>query len=245
MEQKQEQKLHYGKAVIEYTIIKTKRRKTSEIIVDKDTIEVRAPFNKPDYEIQKIVQNKASWILKKQKECREMNPQISRPTFKEDSTLPYLGKNYPLRILYRQTKNSIRFDDGQFIITLLHSSESHKPRLIIERLYQGWLMKIARPIFKSKIESFSDIVGVSKPERIVIKELKKRWASIGKNGDTINLNANLVKTPEDIIDYVIIHELCHLKIKGHSHHFWNLLHKFVPNYQENINWLSTNGSVLI
>jgi predicted metal-dependent hydrolase len=242
--QKLEQKLHYGKAVIEYYIVKTKRRKTSEIIVDKDTIEVRAPRNKPDHEIQKIVQNKATWILKKQKEYREMNSQISRPTFKENSTLPYLGKNYPLRILYRQAKNSIRFDAGQFKIILLSSSGS-STSIVIEKLYEEWLMKIARPIFKNKIESFSGKLSVSKPETIAIKKLKKRWASIGKDGDTINLNANLYKTPEDIIDYIIIHELCHLKIKGHSHHFWDLLHKFMPNYQEKIDWLKINARNLI
>jgi predicted metal-dependent hydrolase len=78
-----------------------------------------------------------------------------------------------------------------------------------------------------------------------IKKLKKRWASIGKNGDTINLNSNLSKTPEDIIDYIIIHELCHLKIKGHSHHFWDLLHKFIPNYREKIDWLKTNEASIV
>jgi predicted metal-dependent hydrolase len=218
---------------------------SSEIIVDKDTIEVRAPSNKPDHEIQKIVQNKASWILKKQKEHRELNPQISRPTFREDSTLPYLGKNYPLRIVYGQAKNSMRFDNGQFNITLLSSPKHHTADLMIEKLYEGWLMKIARPIFKNKIKTFSEKLGVRKPKIITIKKLKKRWASIGKNGDTINLNGNLSKAPEDIIDYIIIHELCHLKIKEHSHHYWDLLHRFMPNYQEKIDWLRTNAANLI
>jgi predicted metal-dependent hydrolase len=146
MLQKINQNLRYGKTVIEYYIIKTSRRKTSEIIVDKDTIEVRAPFDKPDHEIQKIVQNKASWILKKQKEYVEMNPQVSRPTFREDSTLPCLGKNYPLKILNEQTKNSISFVDGHFIITLLPSSKFKNNRAnTIEKLYQQWLMKISDP----------------------------------------------------------------------------------------------------
>jgi predicted metal-dependent hydrolase len=117
--------------------------------------------------------------------------------------------------------------------------------LRIEKIYQGWLMKIARPIFKYKVESFSEKMNVNKPERIIIKKLKKRWASIGKNGDTINLNVNVAKTREDIINYIIIHELCHLKIKGHTHHFWDLLHKFVPDYQEKINWLNNNSNVLV
>jgi predicted metal-dependent hydrolase len=125
MIEKLNQKLNYGTDVIEYSAVKTRRRKTSEVIVDKDTVEVRSPFNKPDHEIQKFVSDKASWIYKKQREYRDMNPQLTKPTFRENSTLPYLGKNYPLKIL-SQEKNSIGFIDGQFIITLFTSkSENH------------------------------------------------------------------------------------------------------------------------
>ena len=56
---------------------------------------------------------------------------------------------------------------------------------------------------------------------------------------------NLIKTPENIIDYIIIHELCHLRIEGHFHNFWNLLHKYIPDYIERINWLKINGKILI
>jgi predicted metal-dependent hydrolase len=62
---------------------------------------------------------------------------------------------------------------------------------------------------------------------------------------SINLNVNLVKAPEDIIDYITLHELCHLKIKEHSYHYWDLVHRYMPNYQEKIDWLKVNGSALI
>ena len=80
-----------------------------------------------------------------------MNPQISRPTFKEDSTLPYLGKNYPLKILTGQPKNSIGFVDGQFTIKLLLSSKlkNTQAKFASEKIYKQWLMKIADPIFKN------------------------------------------------------------------------------------------------
>jgi predicted metal-dependent hydrolase len=106
-------------------------------------------------------------------------------------------------------------------------------------------MKTARPIFMNKVKSYSEKLGIAKPEKISIKKLKNRWGSIGKNGDTINLNVNLLKAHEDIINYIILHELCHLKIKEHSHHFWELLRKFTPDYQEKIDWLKVNGSNLV
>jgi predicted metal-dependent hydrolase len=77
-----------------------------------------------------------------------------------------------------------------------------------------------------------------------MKNLRNRWGSLTKQG-VINLNLNLIKAPEDIIDYIILHELCHLKIKEHSHHYWDLLHKFMPNYQDKIEWLKVNGDSLL
>jgi predicted metal-dependent hydrolase len=77
-----------------------------------------------------------------------------------------------------------------------------------------------------------------------MKNLRNRWGSLKKNG-VLNLNLNLVKAPEDVIDYIILHELCHLKIREHSHHYWDLLHKFMPNYYDKIEWLNVNGKDIL
>jgi predicted metal-dependent hydrolase len=74
--------------------------------------------------------------------------------------------------------------------------------------------------------------------------LRNRWGSATKD-NVINLNVNLLKAPESVIEYIILHELCHLKIKEYSHHFWDLLHMFMPDYQKNIKWLQTNGRNLV
>ena len=243
MTKKMKGEIEYGNTTIEYSIIKTRRRKTSEIIVDKDIVEIRTPFDKPNYEIRNIVKDKANWILKKQKEYRDMNPEIMKPVFEENSTLPYLGKNYPLRIFEREGSNCISFTDGQFIVNIWPSK--NVTAQYVEHLYEHWLMKVARPIFKNKIESYAAKLGIAKPEKIVIKRLKKRWGSIGKNKDTINLNVNLIKAPEDVVNYIILHEICHLRIKEHSHHYWDLLHKFMPDYDEKVNWLNINGGNLL
>jgi predicted metal-dependent hydrolase len=97
--------------------------------------------------------------------------------------------------------------------------------------------------FKDNLEEYSQILGVKTTE-ISIKNLKNKWGSLTKNG-VINLNVNLIKAPEDIIDYIILHELCHLKIKEHSHHYCDLIYKNMPNYQQKIEWLKVNGPNLI
>ena len=89
--------LQFGSKTIEYSVIPSKRIKTSEIIVDANEIIIRTPYNKTASEVQKIIKNKADWIQKQQEEYRERELALSRPTYKIDSSLPYLGKSYLLK----------------------------------------------------------------------------------------------------------------------------------------------------
>lgn len=89
---------------------------------------------------------------------------------------------------------------------------------------------------------FSKIVKVTPKDSI--KKLKNRWGSITKNKKIV-LNVNLIKTPQNIVDYVIKHELCHFKIEGHSHYFWELLKNFEPDYEKKIKWLEVNGKNIL
>jgi predicted metal-dependent hydrolase len=81
-------------------------------------------------------------------------------------------------------------------------------------------------------EEYTKMLGV-KVEGITVKHLKNRWGSTTRQG-SINLNVNLLKAPEDIIEYIILHEICHFKIKEHSHHYWDYVGRYIPNYQEKI-----------
>jgi len=230
----------YGTATIPYYIIKTRRIKTSELIVDANTITVRAPLDKDKSEIQRLVLDKASWILKKQREYKDIIPQINKPSFKENSALPYLGNNYPLTINLNQSRNNIEIADGKFSVQV---KAKKLPSNDIKRLYENWIAEKAQDVFEDKVKRYSKKLGVG-VKRIDIKNLKNRWGSLTKEG-LINLNINLLKAPEDVIDYIILHELCHLKIKEHSHHYWDLVHRFMPNYQDKIEWLKANGDNLL
>ena len=105
-------------------------------------------------------------------------------------------------------------------------------------MYQEWLVNKARTYLGNIIAKHHSIAG--KPLRITIKSLKGRWGSTTKTGEII-LNANLMKAPVPVIEYVIIHELCHLKIKEHNQKFWNMLSKHSPKYQEHTKRLEVNG----
>lgn len=177
-------KIKFGKSSIIYTITKSKRRKTSQIIVDEKGVEVQTPITKKESEIKRMVSDKKEWIFKKQLEFsdRKKRKQIKIKT----RTSEYLEK-------------------------------------------RTW--------------NLASTIGLI-PAKVVIKNLKSRWGSATKTG-TITLNEILAKTPPRIIDYVIIHELCHLKIRNHSSVFWNLLYTHDKKFKKKINWLETYSNYLL
>ena len=136
---------------------------------------------------------------------------------------------------------------GEFIVNITTRNINEEVKLKIRELYEDWLMRTAEKILKRRVEIYTQKVGIGiDVQKILVKNiLKSRWASLTKN-NSIHFSRHLIKAPEDIIDYIVLHEICHLKIKGHSHHYWALLYRYMPDYQEKIEWLNSNGkSILI
>lgn len=229
----------FDSETITASIHRSKRIRTSEIIVDEDSVEIRTPMNKPMAEIENLVRKKKNWIVKKQREYRNREPHISKPNYKENSTLPYLGKNVPIRIENKGESNEgIDFIGGEFIVSL----SSNTP-VEIRKFYEEWLKTTAHNIFLVKVKQYARLINVD-VKKIAIKDMKGRWAAVTKFGG-INLNTNLIKAPEEVIDYIIIHELCHFIIKGHSHSFWELVRSYFPRYEDSIKWLDVNSRAMI
>jgi len=99
------QQIQFGKSKIHYSVIKSRRLKTSQIVVDKDNVIVRTPFKKSKSEIEDIVKEKASWIYRKQFEFKNQKSSVVKPTYSDGTTLPYLGKNCILIVKTNQKKS--------------------------------------------------------------------------------------------------------------------------------------------
>ena len=220
--------IKFGKSTIQYNLIKTKRIKTSQISIDKDNVIVRVPTDKSNSEVKNIVKEKAKWVFKKQQEFKRQKSAIVKPTFSEDTTVPYFGKNCILKINLDQEKKSIKFTKSQFTINITSKRLLKKE---VKEIYEEWLTLKAIKYLEVRTIKLGIKIGI-KPSKIIIKNLKGRWGSALRG--TITLNTNLMKCPKDTIDYIIIHELCHLKIKDHSHRYWNLVRKNYPKYEEKV-----------
>ena len=231
--------IKFGKSTIQYNLIKTKRIKTSQISIDKDNVIVRVPTDKSNSEIKNIIKGKARWVFEKQQEFKRQKSAIVKPTFSEDTTVPYLGKNCILKINLDQEKNSIKFTNSQFTINLTSKRLLKKQ---VKKIYEEWLTIKAEKYLEARTIKLGIKTGL-KPSKIIIKRLKGKWGSALRG--TITLNSNLMKCSKDTIDYIIIHELCHLKINDHSHKYWNLVRKHYPKYEEKIKELEVLSRIVL
>jgi len=223
----------FGNSQITYKVRKSKR-KTTEIVVDTLGVEILTSTQKSHDDIQDLVKKHSRWIFRKQLWANNQNK--LKISFKQGTRLPYLGKNYLLKIL--ESKNEgIILSHGKFIIKI----KKNTPKKVQE-LFKNWLKQHAQKIIEKKASLYAKKLGV-KYEKIIIKDHKERWGSISQN-KSININLSILCAPAKIIDYVIIHELCHLKIPDHSPKYWNLLYKMMPEYESHKEWLSVNWKLL-
>ncbi|MDE2588887.1 MAG: M48 family metallopeptidase [Patescibacteria group bacterium] len=225
--------MHLDNSKIKFKIIKSKKRKTIGLAVSPEGILVRCPSDLSANKLREIIQSKTKWIKTKQMLIHETQQLLrNKPLHKK---VQYLGKYYDLKIKYNGKDEKILFKKGKFIANLNSSSDSKT----IKQLYISWLKSRATRIIEKRISLYAKKIGVN-PSKILIKDQKMRWGSATKKA-SLNFNWHILKAPIKIIDYVVVHELCHLKIHDHSQSFWNLVGSIMPDYELRKQWLRLNG----
>ena len=213
---------------ISYSIIRSFRKTMAIQIHPRGEVIVRAPFFVGKRAITRFVGDHVEWI-RKRLATQEQRKQDARAFSQTDSNGPflYLGQEYPFvfnDILPRQ----FVFDGEQFVV---RSKDKEK----MPQLLNNWYKKQARNKFEEKLWHFAEISGV-KPQSLKLSSARTRWGSCSSVGN-INLNWKLILTPEFVIDYVIWHELMHLKVHGHNKKFWDLVAKYCLDFKEAKKWL--------
>ena len=222
-----------GKTKIPYRVVQSKR-KTTEILVDKSGVQVLTSKAKNDKTIHDSIQNHSKWIFKKQLQLRDYVP--SQITFKHKSKLPYLGKWHMLEIS-KSSSASFEFKDGKFNASLKNPTKNN-----IKKLFLDWEKQQAESFLQKRIAKHSNSTKLI-PSKIIVKDLKTKWGGVSKKR-TLTINQKLIRASGKIIDYVIIHELCHLKIPNHGQSFWNMMSSKMPDFERRKIWLKQNHSML-
>ncbi|HRU52570.1 MAG TPA: SprT family zinc-dependent metalloprotease [Planctomycetota bacterium] len=218
----------YGRKTIDFTLLYCDR-KTMEIAVHPNsTIIVKAPIHSDIDLIKKKITKRARWIIRQLIYFKQFTPKTPARCYVNGETHLYLGKQYRLK-LEKGEKNSVKLSRGFFHVTC-----QNKPTpTIAKKLLNQWYLEKAQIQFVESMDRCwkkFKYLGIDQPKLSIMK-MKKRWGSLSKKG-TITLHTDLIKAPKECIDYVITHELCHLKYHNHSLEFYKLLETVMPNWEK-------------
>lgn len=207
------------------------RRKTLSIEIRPDgTVLVRAPLRTAQSRIDAILKERQSWIESKQAQSALLLAQSPSHRFDPGESFPYLGEWYPLEHVNRTRP----------LLDLAHNFRLALAALPNARkVFTNWYTQEARTVFADRVAYWQAKTGF-KPARISLSSARTRWGSCSSSGN-INLTWRLVMAPIEVIDYVIVHELAHLKIKNHSKVFWAEVEKHFPGFKTQRVWLKKNG----
>jgi hypothetical protein len=221
-------KVSYGNKEIEF-LLERKTRKTLKITVNPDkTVVATAPKGIELDKIMNSVKNRSRWILKQQDYFDEFFPKQTPRKYIGGESHYYLGKQYRLKII-ESDKNEVKLKSGYFIIhTKKKDDKNHS-----EALLYTWYKIHSKIKFKESIQRCMKIIkkyDIENPD-FSIRKMKARWGSCSKDKNKIILNLELIKAPSHCIEYVVMHELCHLKYPNHSKSFWDFLSLVMPDWK--------------
>lgn len=230
----------FGKRNIHFFVKRSKRRRTISLFVDPfEGVFLRAPL-KPSFEIlKKLVYSKAVWIINKQRLINEIISQLPKREFVTGETFMYLGRQLRLKVV-KANENKIIVKEGRFIVTIdRHIKKTDKSKKIRDIII-SWYKQHAKLVLLKRVQIYSKKLAIPTPETSVSNP-SKRWGSCNTKKRQVRFNWRVVMAPMSLVDYLIVHELCHLKHNNHSKDFWKLLGSILPDYEARRQQLRKEG----
>lgn len=219
-----EYEFEFGLSTIRYTVLLSKRKTLSIIVMPDGTVTVKAPDDVCMDRIVEKIRKRASWIIKQQHYFKSFGERTPERKYVSGESHLYLGKQYMLRVTVGKPE-SVKYKGRYFEIVCSEPSNA-------KELMKGWyrehakekFAQIAEPIIL-RFEQYS-----VKPSSLHLQEMSNRWGSCTNSGKII-LNTELIKAPRSCIEYVITHELCHLIHREHNAQFFELLATQMPDWE--------------
>ncbi|MDD2714629.1 MAG: SprT family zinc-dependent metalloprotease [Candidatus Wallbacteria bacterium] len=224
-----------------FSLFRSSRRFSIGITINPEKgLSVTAPFCTSHEMILNVLKKKSTWIIKKIEDlaCHKV---ANRETLQPGCRLKYLGREYVYSIeKIPENKLSRCKLSGKYLTVYL--PRNLKPELTGETardLLQKWYLNKAENCLQERCAFFSSVLK-QYPSRIIIKEQKRRWGSCNAKGE-IRFNWRIIMGSPELVDYIVVHELCHLKYRNHGKRFWQEVGKFLPDYLSRRKNLSTQG----
>jgi predicted metal-dependent hydrolase len=230
-------------AKFDYKIIRSRRRvNTTSISVSENGIVVHAPFWVPKFVIDRFVSEKEEWINNQL--TRVEKKSAGKKQYVEGETHLFFGKELKLTINEKDlpSRTKVELLTDTILVTLWSSHQGEKRTKEIKEALTSWYLEQGIGLITEKVNYFSKQLSVDYRE-IKIKKVSTIWGSCSPTNN-LSFNRKLIMAPHEIVDYVVIHEVCHMIQRNHSSHFWALVCKFDPMFRQHRRWLKTNSHLL-
>ena len=219
----------YGTTTIHYRLRRTRRRTLAIHVHPDGSVEVDAPLEASVEAIDSRVRRRGRWIVRQQRQFAEYPPTLPHRRFESGESVRYLGRQYRLRVESGEP-DSVKLK-GEFLLVRIIDPGA---RDRVARLVADWYRRQARRVFGERLpvcQTLTGAHGIPPPRGWRLMTMAKRWGSCTREGNIL-LNPELVQAPRDCIDYVIVHELCHLAEPHHGPAFQRLLAREPSAWQE-------------
>ena len=220
-------------------LIRTKRKSIALIVERDGRLIVRAPMRTKEAVIRDLIEKKAGWIQAKQHYAKTTYPPYVPKEYVNGEGFWYLGKIYRLE-MRMSTSDGEKFDSPLVLNGSFNLSKATLPQA--ESVFTQWYQQQAYQVLSERVAWYAAKHGLTY-QRVKITSARTRWGSCASNG-TLSFTWRLVMAPVPVIDYVVVHELAHLQVKGHSKEFWGKVKLMMPDYEQRIEWLEVNGHLL-
>jgi predicted metal-dependent hydrolase len=221
--------VRYGTTTIDYAIKRSPRRTTVSIAIDPtDGVLVTAPEPAPVARLDRIVHAKASWISQRLKRQSDRPPAPSPKEFVSGESFLYLGRQYRLKLDLDAPPRPLRLEGGLLRLPIpRHMPGDHRGAFVRAALVD-WYNARARERLPVRVAAWAKKLGVELPE-LIIADPRKRSGSASSSG-AVRINWRIMQAPVGVVDYVVAHELTHLKHPNHAREFWATLGSVMPRY---------------
>ena len=206
-------------------------------------VRLRAPRFVPQPQIEKFIHQKARWILTKLSQQQTRREILDQRRYCHGSQFLFLGRSCVLEVRDGD-RAKIIFDGQKWQADVPANFHDQGRENLIKRLLRDWYIFQAKEFLAVRLFHYARPMGLS-PQGITVKSQKRLWGSCSHHRQTIRLNWLLILAPVEVIDYVIVHELCHLRVPNHSKKFWREVALVVPDYKVRQQWLKDHSVDLI
>jgi predicted metal-dependent hydrolase len=219
---------------VEYELRQSADATEPRIDVDIHGVTVVVPQSDEAYP-EELLKENAVWVVEKKEKYDTYREQIPEREYEEGAVFPYLGGEREV-VVERRPSSSVTENT-------LRLAKHHVEDTSVERALETLYRRKARDTFEERAEYFAEEMGVEY-EKIDVRRQRTKWGSCSTTG-TLGLNWRLMMAPQEIVDYIVIHELAHLRESNHTDSFWSLVAEHDPEYQEHSRWLEENSTRLI